>query len=115
MIAVCGFAGSVCNPRRDPPPEPTTSAIEAQAISTPAPTPTYVAPTALATAPTHTPPAWPYDPWQAPASEPEPSYREREPDAAPSGATAQCMDGTYSYSANRRGTCSHHGGVSRWL
>jgi hypothetical protein len=24
-------------------------------------------------------------------------------------------DGTYSYSASRRGTCSHHGGVSQWL
>ena len=23
-------------------------------------------------------------------------------------------DGTYSFSENRRGTCSHHGGVSRW-
>ncbi|MFG3284166.1 DUF3761 domain-containing protein [Streptomyces sp. NPDC048111] len=34
---------------------------------------------------------------------------------APSGATAQCVDGTYSYSAHRRGTCSHHGGVARWL
>lgn len=33
----------------------------------------------------------------------------------PSGATAICKDGTYSFSKNRRGTCSHHGGVSRWL
>jgi hypothetical protein len=33
----------------------------------------------------------------------------------PSGASALCADGTYSYSANRRGTCSHHGGVSQWL
>lgn len=31
------------------------------------------------------------------------------------GATALCNDGTYSYSQNRRGTCSHHGGVARWL
>jgi hypothetical protein len=30
-------------------------------------------------------------------------------------ATAVCADGTYSYSANRRGTCSHHGGVAQWL
>lgn len=30
------------------------------------------------------------------------------------GATAQCMDGTYSYSLHRSGTCSHHGGVSVW-
>lgn len=35
--------------------------------------------------------------------------------SAPQGATALCRDGTYSFSRNRRGTCSHHGGVSRWL
>ncbi len=29
--------------------------------------------------------------------------------APPAGATAQCRDGSYSYSASRRGTCSHHG------
>lgn len=33
----------------------------------------------------------------------------------PSGATAICGDGTYSFSQSRRGTCSHHGGVSQWL
>jgi hypothetical protein len=32
----------------------------------------------------------------------------------PAGATAQCRDGTYSFSRNHRGTCSHHGGVSKW-
>jgi hypothetical protein len=31
------------------------------------------------------------------------------------GATAVCRDGTYSYSQSRRGTCSKHGGVARWL
>ena len=31
------------------------------------------------------------------------------------GATAQCRDSTYSHSAHRRGTCSHHGGVRVWL
>ena len=34
--------------------------------------------------------------------------------SVPSGATAKCRDGTLSYSAHRRGTCSHHGGVSVW-
>ena len=34
---------------------------------------------------------------------------------APAGATARCGDGSYSVSANRRGTCSHHGGVAQWL
>lgn len=31
-----------------------------------------------------------------------------------SGASAKCGDGTLSYSAHRRGTCSHHGGVAVW-
>lgn len=35
--------------------------------------------------------------------------------APPPGASAQCRDGSYSFSMSRRGTCSHHGGVARWL
>ncbi|WIB13612.1 DUF3761 domain-containing protein [Curtobacterium sp. MCPF17_052] len=35
--------------------------------------------------------------------------------SAPSGATAKCGDGTYSFSQSRRGTCSRHGGVAVWL
>lgn len=34
--------------------------------------------------------------------------------SVPAGATAQCTDGTYSFSQHRRGTCSHHGGVRTW-
>lgn len=33
----------------------------------------------------------------------------------PPGASAQCRDGTYSFSQHVRGTCSHHGGVAQWL
>jgi peptidoglycan hydrolase-like protein with peptidoglycan-binding domain len=33
----------------------------------------------------------------------------------PAGATAQCRDGTYSFSLHHSGTCSHHGGVATWL
>lgn len=33
----------------------------------------------------------------------------------PSDASAQCRDGTYSFSQHRQGTCSHHGGVSHWI
>lgn len=40
-----------------------------------------------------------------------PAYSE----TIPIGASAQCRDGTYSFSQSRRGTCSHHGGVARWL
>ena len=35
--------------------------------------------------------------------------------APPKGATAQCRDGTYSFSKSRRGTCSHQGGVAKRL
>jgi len=33
----------------------------------------------------------------------------------PAGASAQCRDGSYSFSQSRRGTCSHHGGVATWF
>lgn len=45
-------------------------------------------------------------------------YRVQSPtyySSVPAGATALCRDGTYSFSLNRRGTCSRHGGVARWL
>lgn len=35
--------------------------------------------------------------------------------SVPTGASAKCRDGTYSFSQSRRGTCSHHGGVATWL
>ena len=34
---------------------------------------------------------------------------------APSGATAVCKDGSYSFSTHHTGTCSGHHGVSQWL
>jgi Protein of unknown function (DUF3761) len=33
----------------------------------------------------------------------------------PKGASAQCRDGDYSFSEHRSGTCSGHGGVSKWF
>src|ERR1700691_3865133 len=41
--------------------------------------------------------------------------RPKSCSAAPQGATAHCRDGSYSSSQSRRGTCSHHGGVAKWL
>jgi len=35
--------------------------------------------------------------------------------SVPAGATAECGDGTYSFSQHRSGTCSHHGGVLQWF
>lgn len=54
--------------------------------------------------------------WGAPPTQaPLPTAVSLPPSNHPAGATAICMDGTYSYSQNRRGTCSHHGGVKTWL
>lgn len=36
-------------------------------------------------------------------------------DSVPVGATAKCVDGTFSFSEHHSGTCSHHGGVAEWL
>ena len=44
-----------------------------------------------------------------------PRMPKTESAGAPAGATAQCKDGTWSFSQNRSGTCSGHGGVSQWL
>jgi hypothetical protein len=44
-----------------------------------------------------------------------PSPRHTRDNRPPAGASAQCRDGSFSFSRHRRGTCSHHGGVARWL
>ncbi|MBB5917685.1 hypothetical protein BJY24_006597 [Nocardia transvalensis] len=41
--------------------------------------------------------------------------RPEQSATVPDGATAQCNDGAYSFSQHRRGSCSGHGGVDRWL
>ena len=48
----------------------------------------------------------------------EPTHSAPRPSrdtGVPAGATAICRDGSTSYSAHRQGTCSHHGGVAKWL
>lgn len=42
-------------------------------------------------------------------------HRPVQANRPPAGASAQCRDGSYSFSEHHRGTCSHHGGVARWL
>jgi Protein of unknown function (DUF3761) len=39
-------------------------------------------------------------------------YRSAKP---PSGATALCRDGYYSFSRSRSGSCANHNGVAEWL
>ncbi len=81
---------------------PTTSPTTTQsATPTPSPTPT---PT-----PTSTPAAAP------PAQAPQPtSHADYVAELRAEGVSAICNDGTLSRSANRRGTCSYHGGVREW-
>ena len=43
------------------------------------------------------------------------SHCVHSPSTDPAGATATCRDNTYSYSEHASGTCSHHGGVARWI
>lgn len=52
-------------------------------------------------------------PAQRPAQRTAPARTAPQPSER-SGASALCRDGTLSYSQNRRGTCSHHGGVAQW-
>ena len=107
-------------------PSPAAS-IVAPEVTTPAP----VTPVAPATTPAYIPPPVPaYTPPPAPATTLPPvpagdgSYTNVDgntiPDpvsaaAPPAGATAQCNDGTYSFSQHHSGTCSGHGGVAQWL
>ena len=41
--------------------------------------------------------------------------RTTNSNAVPSGATAECADGTFSFSPNRQEACLDRGGVKRWL
>lgn len=85
-------------------PAPVQAAVPAPADPAPA---QAVVPAPAAPAPAAQAPAVPAPAPAAPAPAP----------AAPApggGATALCNDGTLSYSATHRGTCSHHGGVAAW-
>jgi peptidoglycan hydrolase-like protein with peptidoglycan-binding domain len=79
----------------------------AQALSVP---PTDVSPLEALISKPFTPPA--AVPPTSPAS---PTTTTNTAADIPAGATSQCSDGTYSFSASHSGTCSHHGGVARWL
>lgn len=45
----------------------------------------------------------------------EHSPTKSKSDEIPTGGSAQCIDGSFSFSKHRSGTCSHHGGVAAWL
>lgn len=73
--------------------------------------------------PDNNPTTWDEDPTNYPLEKPR-VYRNVENievqsptsyNAIPEGACAVCKDGSYSFSRHRRGTCSGHGGVYKWL
>lgn len=117
---------STATPATDPAPPPVTPAAE---LSTPPPPPraqTRVqAPRTAAAPPAAAPaPAAPARPGRVSGSCAEDYYRNSngtcvhrpvQAATAPAGATAQCKDGTYSFSQHRSGTCSGHRGVAQWL
>jgi len=73
--------------------------------------------------PDNNPVTWDEDPENYPLETPETYHNVDNEEVQsptyynyiPEGACAVCGDGTYSFSKNRRGTCSHHGGVKEWL
>jgi Protein of unknown function (DUF3761) len=81
-----------------------TQASQQQVAATTAPASTPVPATPTPVPPTATP--------VPPAATPRPPTPTTDPYAS---ATAQCKDGTYSYSKTASGTCSSHGGVARWI
>jgi hypothetical protein len=85
-------------------PVPTATAAPSLPASVPATSPARTKSEAKSKAPsaTTTPPA-------------TKASSNRGEDNDPTDAIAQCKDGMYSHAANRRGACSRHGGVSKFL
>jgi hypothetical protein len=71
------------------------------------------------TAPAPTPAAPPAQRAAAPAAAPAAKATAGSSSHAsgtdPTGATAQCKDGSYSHAQHHTGACSRHGGVAKWL
>ena len=84
------------------------------ATPTPSPSPTATPTAVPTTVPTAVPTALPVA--APPAAVPAPPAPPADPYAAATkaGASAVCADGTWSFSKNRSGTCSSHGGVHWW-
>jgi hypothetical protein len=85
----------------------------AAVVIAPSPTPSKAAPVAQPPSPTPSKAAPVAQPPAAPVAQP-PAAQDPYAAAKAAGATAVCADGSWSYSQNRSGTCSHHGGVHWW-
>jgi hypothetical protein len=90
-----------------PAPGPKHAMMAKKPTANPAATPAAAA--ALAPAPS---PAVPKAP-KAPKAKGAPTVKASDTD--PTGATAQCKDGTYSHSKSHSGSCAGHKGVAKFL
>src|SRR5262245_43086780 len=86
-------------------PQPSAVVATASPTRTPAATPSPTPTPTLRPTPNIAPPA------PAPQSTTHADYLA---ELRAGGVSAICNDGTLSYSRNRSGTCSHHGGVREW-
>ena len=110
IVAGCATASPPTVVRTAPP-------MAAPVAVAPTPVPTRVPVFVVPTLPRWTPPPVPSPLAQVPILRlPTIAPVPADPYAAAkaAGATAICADGTWSYSAHRSGTCSHHGGVHWW-
>lgn len=119
-IVLIGIAGSHTPPQRSqslPIQSSSAQALGAQ-DTTPETAPndtTSQAPAATAPAPAASASSAPNDSYTNTDGNTVPSPQPTPDNSIPTGATAQCRDGSYSFSQHHQGTCSHHGGVARWL
>lgn len=81
--------------------------------TTTTPAPTTTVPTTTTTAPAPAPSTTSTSTSSAGLQVPSPAYSASG--SPPTGATALCLDGTYSFSSSRQAACSQHGGVAAWL
>ena len=125
-IVLVGGIVNACDPNTSPPSQPVGNIATITSTTDPA---TTIAPTT--TTPPPPPPATEVPQETATQAAPPPVDTEadcgsdsyvnsdgncvHDPGSSPSGATAKCKDGTYSYSQHRSGTCAGHHGVAQWL
>jgi type IV secretory pathway VirB10-like protein len=106
VICSAALAAAACSDVQAVPPPATPTTATTVATSTPTASPTATEAPAPAQAPAVV---------QAPvAAQPPPPPANPYAAATAAGASAVCADRTWSYSKNRSGTCSSHGGVHWW-
>jgi outer membrane biosynthesis protein TonB len=109
LAAAAPAAGAA--PVQQPPAATTTARVAPQPVAAPA---KKSAPAAVA-APVQAKAAAPAPAKVAAPKAPAPAKEKAAAPAPSGGATAVCNDGTTSTSQHRSGTCSHHGGVAKFL